>query len=78
MKLARITKLEFITVTAFSGFKQIIYKDQPEQIIINLDQIVSVYRSNISEECIVLHMSNGEVIHTWASELKGYLISFTM
>lgn len=78
MKLARISKLEFITVTTFSGFKQIIYKDQPEQIIINLDQIVSVYRSNISEECMVLHMSNGEVIHTWASELKDYWISFTM
>lgn len=78
MKLVRITKLEFITLATFSGFKTIKYKDQPEQIIINLDQIVSVHHSNISEECIVLHMSNGEVIHTWAIELKDYLISFTM
>lgn len=77
MKFARITKLEF-TIATFSGFKQITYKDQPESIIINLDQIVSVHHSNISEECIVLHMSNGEVIHTWAIELKDYLISFTM
>lgn len=78
MKLVRITKLEFITIATGGGFKEIKYKDQPEQIIINLDQIVSVHRSNILEECIVLHMSNGEVIHTWAIELKDYLISFTM
>lgn len=77
MKFAKITKLEF-TIATFSGFKQITYKDRPESIIINLNQIVSVHRSNISEEYIILHMSNGEVIHTWASELKGYLISFTM
>ena len=78
MKFARITKLELITLKTFSGFKHIKYKDQPEQILINLDQIVSVHRSNISEEYIVLHMSNSEVIHTWASELKDYWISFAM
>lgn len=78
MKLAKITKFEFITLTTYSGFKHIKYKDQPEQILINLDQIVSVHRSNISEDYMTLHMSNGEVIHTWASELADYWISFAM